>query len=187
MRDSTTSGSAAAGDERLVIAAIAGSQDAFDSLLGPLVESAHRVALLMLDDGAAAEDAVQEAVFKAWRRLPQIRDGRAVRPWFMAITANECRSVRRQRWWSTLRLPELPERPTPAIEEGSIRAVDLARAFQRLTQQERLLVHLYFYEDMPLDQVAVAAGLSISATRSRLYRALKRLRPGLEVREVVTK
>jgi RNA polymerase sigma factor (sigma-70 family) len=190
MRDSTTSGPAdtgeAAGDERLIGAAIAGSEDAFDSLVGPLVESARRVALLMLDDAAAADDAVQEAVFRAWRRLAQIRDGRAVRPWFMAIVANECRSVRRHRWWSTLRLPEPPERPGPAAEESSIRAIDLARAFERLTPRERLLVHLYFYEDMPLEQVAVASGLSVSAARSRLYRALKRLRPGLELREVVT-
>jgi RNA polymerase sigma-70 factor (ECF subfamily) len=189
MRDCPTSGPAAAteaaGDERLIGAAVAGSADAFDSLLGPFVASALRVALLMLDDSAAAEDAVQEAVLRAWRRLPQIRDGRAVGPWFMAIVANECRSVRRRRWWSTLRLPERPEGPAPAIDEPSIRAVDLARAFQRLTPQERMLVHLYFYEDMPLDHVAVAAGLSLSAARSRLYRALRRLRAGLEVREVV--
>jgi len=174
----------AAGDLKLIQEAAGGSGDAFDSLFGPLVEPAYRLALMMLEDASAAEDAVQEGTLRAWRRLPQLKDIETIKPWFMAIVANECRSQRRHRWWSTLRLADPPERAAHGIEEGIIQRLDLDRAFGRLNVEERLPIHLYFYEDMRLEQVAVIMGTSVPAARSRLYRALKRLRPGLELREV---
>jgi DNA-directed RNA polymerase specialized sigma24 family protein len=52
----------------------------------------------MLADRSSAEDAVQEASIKAWRKLRQLRgDLKSLRPWFLSIVANECRMARRQR------------------------------------------------------------------------------------------
>ncbi|HEV2953580.1 MAG TPA: sigma-70 family RNA polymerase sigma factor [Candidatus Dormibacteraeota bacterium] len=155
----------------------------FDAVVGSLLLPAFKQALIMLDDPAAAEDAVQEAAFKAWHRQSQLRDGRLAKPWFAAIVANECRSMRRLRWWKTLRMPEMPERGA-AVEDATVQGLDLDRAFALLTPDERLLIHLFFYDDMPLEQVATTVGRSLAATRSRLYRALGRLRPNLEMNEV---
>ncbi len=156
----------------------------FDRLVGPLAEAAYGLALTMLRDPAEAEDAVQEAALKAWRRLDTLRDGSAVRPWFFAIVANQCRSVRRARWWTVLRVADAPA-GVDGVEDAAARGTDLRRALAGLGAGERLALYLYFFEDLPMEEVAVAMGVSEPAARSRVYRAVKRLRPGLELREVV--
>src|ERR1035437_3849615 len=88
----------------LVSAAIAGDEAAFDALVGPLVETGFKLAAVMLRDGDEAQDALQEACFTAWRKLFQLREKAHLRPWFLSIVANQCRTVRRTRWWSMVRL-----------------------------------------------------------------------------------
>src|SRR5260370_41576486 len=51
----------------------AGDRDAFDALLGPLIDPAFRLAHGLLHDRAGAEDAVQEAAVRAWRHLGNVR------------------------------------------------------------------------------------------------------------------
>src|SRR5437867_11068378 len=86
-----------------------GDANSFASLLEPLLDPAYRLAAVMLADRSAAEDAVQEASIKAWRKLRQLRgEVGSLRSWFLSIVANECRMARRQRWWSVIRLADLP-------------------------------------------------------------------------------
>src|ERR1700687_5544216 len=92
----------------LVQAPKQGADRASETLLEPLLQQAYRLAFVMLHDHHAAEDAVQEAALKAWRKVSQLREGSDMRPWFLAIVANQCRSTRRTRWWSVLR-GEAPE------------------------------------------------------------------------------
>src|SRR5713226_4714339 len=88
--------------------AAAGDADAFALLIEPLLDPAYRLAAVMLSDRTAAEDAVQEASLKAWRKLRQLRgDVSSLRPWFLSIVANECRMTRRRRWWSVVKVAEV--------------------------------------------------------------------------------
>src|ERR1700686_5332787 len=98
----------------LVSRAQTGDEQAFTVLLRPLVASAYRLPGAMLHDPHAAEDVVQEASFKAWRKLDQVRPGAEVKPCFLGIVANECREVRRGRWWSVLKQPE-PALPATSL------------------------------------------------------------------------
>src|SRR5712664_4952621 len=94
---------------QLMVSAAAGDADSFAALLEPLLDPAYRLAAVMLADRSSAEDAVQEASVKAWRKLRQLRgDVTSLRPWFLSIVANECRMARRQRWWSVLKLADVP-------------------------------------------------------------------------------
>ena len=154
--------------------------DSFSRLIEPLLDPAYRLAAVMLNDRQAAEDAVQEAAIKAWRKVRQLRDAGAVRPWFLAIVANECRMSRRIRWWSVLKFGEVSTRPEEAESY-----TDLHRALLRLTPDERLPVILHFYLDLPLDEVARAMRVSPAAAKSRIYRAAKRLRADLTVEDVI--
>src|SRR5689334_10471211 len=95
----------------LVHRAKAGDRSAFDELVGPLVDQAFRLAFGMLHDRSAAEDAVQEAAVRAWRKLDNLREGTEMRPWFLGIVANQCRNTTRGRWWSVL-LVDAPPAPT---------------------------------------------------------------------------
>lgn len=156
----------------------------FELVLGDLIPHGHRLACGMLHDPAAAEDAVQEAALKAWRKQSRLQAGVDRLPWFLAIVANECRSMRRRRWWSVLRLG----RPVAAVAEGEddiVRSADLRQVILRLHPRDRMVVVLFFYLDLPLEEVASAAGMSVAAARGRLYRSIKKLRPGLELEEAL--
>jgi RNA polymerase sigma-70 factor (ECF subfamily) len=152
--------------------ALRGDEAAFEALVGPLVEPAIRLAYSMLGDRWEAEDAAQEAVTRAWRKLHQLRPGMPVRPWFLAIVVNHCRNVRRTRWFSTIRIPDIfGGRPEPDLDK-----LDLGRALERLPAIDRHALFLHFYLDLPVDEVAVALRISSSAARARIYRACHRLR-----------
>jgi RNA polymerase sigma-70 factor (ECF subfamily) len=157
----------------------------FADLLTPLIEPGFRLALAMLHDAQAAEDAVQEASFTAWRKVAKIKDQDRIRPWFLGVVANKCRNARRGKWAADVSLG-LPEHPSVvSAEELSLRGADLRRAVARLRHEDRLVVVLYFYLDMPLDDVAAVIGRSVGATRARLYRSVSKLRPGLVVEEAI--
>lgn len=171
-------------DPDLISSARAGDKTAFEALLRPVIESAARLAYAMLQDRSEAEDVVQEAAFKAWKKVGNLRAGTDFRPWFMGIVANQCRSVRRRAGWSVLRMESLslPERPGP--EEAAVRSTDLRRALSAIPPEHRAALLLHFYMDLPLEDVAVALGLSVPGVKSRINRALKRLRPSLRSGEV---
>jgi len=149
----------------------------FDALIGPHLDAGYRTALAILRDPDAARDAVQEAAFKAWRKLDQLHEGRPARPWFLAIVANQCRSERRRHWWSVVRMPEV-ESPVPDVETDSL---DINRELAKLPQEDRLALFLYFYLDLPMEEVGAVLGLSAGGAKTRVYRAAKKLRPGLEM------
>jgi RNA polymerase sigma-70 factor (ECF subfamily) len=161
-----------------------GDADSFAILLDPLLNPAYRLAAVMLSDRMAAEDAVQEASVKAWRNLRQLRgDESSLRPWFLSIVANECRMTRRRRWWSVVKQAEVePQRS--GDEPSQEMTTDLRRAINKLSPDERLPLVLYFYLDLPLDEVARTLRISPAAAKSRIYRAARRLRSDLTLEEV---
>lgn len=158
-----------------------GDADSFAGLIEPLLGPAYRLAAVMLDDRTAAEDAVQEASIKAWRKLRQLRgEARSLRSWFLSIVANECRMARRKRWFSVIRLAN----PPAAEADEPHRYSDLHSALRRLSLDERLPLVLHFYLDLPLEEVARTLRVSPAAAKSRIYRAAKRLRADLTLQEV---
>lgn len=151
----------------------------FDALVGPLIDPAFKLAYVFLRDPHDAEDAVQEATLKAWRGIDRLRDESAVRPWFLAIVANQCRSMRRSRWWSVLRMDTTPATVEAAEPDSRI---DLYREMSRLPETDRAALFLFFYVDMPLAEVGRVLRISPQAAKSRVHRAVARLR--LEMLEV---
>src|SRR6202790_3665778 len=124
---------AAVMDQRpqLMQSASAGDADSFAALIEPLLDPAYRLSAVMLADRSLAEDAVQEASIKAWRKLRQLRgDLSSLRPWFLSIVANECRMARRQRWWSVVKLAEIPG---PELNPGGSGGSDRRRALLQLS------------------------------------------------------
>lgn len=158
----------------LVTRAQAGDDGAFTALLRPAIAPAYRLAGAMLHDPHAAEDIVQDASLKAWRKLGQLKAGTQMQPWFLGIVANECRSARRSRWWSVLRLPD-PEQPVAAAGDMAAFA-DLRHAIRRLRHRRRLLLVLHWYLDLPIAEVAAITGSSEDAVKSELSRAVRELR-----------
>jgi RNA polymerase sigma-70 factor (ECF subfamily) len=157
----------------------AGDGRAFDELLALVLDPAFRLAMTMLKDRAAAEDAVQEAALKAWRKLARFRPGAELRPWFLAIVANECRTARRGRWWGVMKLADVDLSQAIRSDRGWADRMDLDAALDRLPPRHLLALTLYYHLDLPIEEVGRVLGCSSGGARQRVHRALAALRPAM--------
>ena len=162
----------------LIQSARAGDRTAFADLLRPEYRIAYRLAYGLLQDADEAEDAVQEAAFAAWRRIGNLREGSTLRPWFLGIVANQCRTVKRSRWWSVTKT-DPPEGEAQSLDLAA--SIDLRRALRRLSHDERLILVLRYYLDMRFEEIAATLGVTPKAARTRVERAIHRLRPIMQV------
>jgi RNA polymerase sigma-70 factor (ECF subfamily) len=153
----------------------------FDDLIGPHLDAGYRTALAILRNPDEAHDAVQEAALKAWKRMGSLRDEASARSWFLAIVANQCRSERRRHRWSVIRQAEVESDAKPAGEVVSADSLDIDRELAKVPREDRLALFLYFYLDLPMEEVGHVLGVSAAGAKTRVYRAAKKLRPGLEM------
>ena len=161
------------------------NEQAFTDLLVPLVQPAYRLACALLHDSAAAEDIVQDASVIAWRKVGRLHEQSKVRAWFLGIVANECRNAKRRRWLTAVTLGLPKELSVISSENRAVDRADVRQALRQLSHEDRLVVTLYFYLDMPMEEIAAIARTSAGAARTRLYRAVHRLRPDMVIEEAL--
>jgi RNA polymerase sigma factor (sigma-70 family) len=166
----------------LVARAMQGDHDAFGRLAADAIDHMHAVAWLILRNQHDAEDAVQEALVRAWRELPRLRDSDRFDAWLRRLLVNACHDVgRRQRRHAAVRLVEL--RVDPAGVDGW-RAVEdrerLGRAFERLPLDQRTVLALMHYAGLTGPEIAVAVGAPLATVKSRLRYASSAMRAALE-------
>jgi RNA polymerase sigma-70 factor (ECF subfamily) len=155
-------------------------------LAGGELDRAYRLAGLLLGDARDAEDATQEALLRAWTGLGTLRDPAGFQPWFDRILVNICRDRLRRR--SKVRFLPLASGAgaTTADPFRDFLAHDEAlRALAGLDADERTVLVLHYWADLPLVGVAERTGWPIGTVKSRLHRALgkagARLRDAAEV------
>lgn len=161
--------------DQLLVAARAGDQDSFARLIEPYIAPGYRLAVSMLNDPGHAEDVLQEATLRAWRAVGKLSASSRMGPWFLSIVANRSRSVRGARWWSVVRLP-LANANASSSTEAADQRTDLISALHRLSPDERAAIYLRFFEDMNSEEVGEVLGISGAGARSRIHRALKKMR-----------
>jgi RNA polymerase sigma-70 factor, ECF subfamily len=170
-------------EDKLLASAKAGDHDCFARLIEPQIALGYRLAVSMVSDPGLAEDVVQDSTIRAWRGLARLRSTSSLRPWFLSIVANRARSLRTNRWWSVLVTPIASMRAVESPEDSDDRA-DLQRAVRRLQPEERAAIFLRFYEDMTSQEISQVLRISPEGVRSRIHRALKRLRVELAEEEL---
>lgn len=171
---------------RRVADARAGDAAAFASLIGPSQRAGLRVATVVLGTHEGADDVVQVAVERAWRSLATFEEWRPFEPWFLRIVANCARNDRRARGrQARLRVKVAaalePRAGTPddaAIGEEDRRRV--TEAMNRLSPPDRLVIALRHFEGMNEQEMAEALHCRPGTVKSRLSRAMARLRAELE-------
>jgi RNA polymerase sigma-70 factor (ECF subfamily) len=173
-------------EQQLIAQAQGGDIEAFEAILGPSITPAHKYACAFLHDPNLAEDAVQEACVRAWRKLGNLRVGSSFQPWFLGIVARQCRDQMRGRWWGMIRMPHSEALSSDLPEDAAIRRAVLREALGGLTERERQVLILRLYLDLPWSDVASVAGLTEAGARTRYYRALERLRFTRGSQEVLT-
>ena len=175
-------------EQQWVARAQAGDLVAFNAIVERHQALASNVALRMLRDPGAAEDATQEAFFSAYRNIGRYRGG-SLRAWLLAIVANRARDVLRspahRRASSLAQYTEggdpagpWPD-PGPQPDESAERAetVGLVRnAVARLPDDQRLVVTLVDLQGLDYEEASQATGVNIGTIKSRLFRARQRLR-----------
>jgi RNA polymerase sigma factor (sigma-70 family) len=162
-------------DEAVILAAKGGDAQAFERIMVPLQDRGYRLAQSLLHDPHAAEDAVQEACCKAWQHFDQFRYGSSAAGWFLTIVANQCRSMARTRWWSVERRAD--PNPDRASHDPVPEATMVLRdELRRLPLDQRLILHLHFCEDLPEEEIAAMLGIARGTVKSRVHRAIARLR-----------
>jgi RNA polymerase sigma-70 factor (ECF subfamily) len=163
----------------LVVRARAGDRDAFSELAARSIGRLTAVARMILRDEYAAQDAVQETFIEAWRSLPGLREPDRFEAWLRRLLVRSCfKGVRRNK-----RIEAVEIRLTPADEPafaGLERDLDLhdqlERGLARLPVDQRTVVVLVYYLDLPLADAAQAMGVPLGTTKSRLNRATQALR-----------
>jgi RNA polymerase sigma-70 factor (ECF subfamily) len=181
-------GGITATDEMAILARIrAGDSAAYGELVMLHAPMAKRTAVF-LGAGADADDVVQESFVKAYRALGRFRDEAAFRPWLLRIVANETRNVVRSRNRRSRR--EELAAPLDVVLDPAEEAVSLERrsrllaAVRALPSQYRLVVTCRYLLDLDEQETAVVLGWPRGTVKSRLHRALGRLRASLPDKEV---
>lgn len=159
----------------------AGDEAAFARLVAAYNADMARVALVACGDRYLAEDAVQAAWLVAWRKLHSLRDAERVRPWLLAVTANEARQIVRRRRGPVVEIDvDTPGDPLADPSTG-IERLDLRRALVHLTPDDRTLLAMHYAVALSADELGAALGTSPSTARKRVSRAIDRLR--MELRD----
>ena len=166
----------------LVERARRGDHDAFAELAGAAISRLDSAAWLILRDPEQAADAVQNALVRAWRDLPTLRDPDRFDAWLHRLVVRSCideaRRLRRHR--IDVPLTAL-DAPAGADHASTIADRDqLERGFVRLEPEMRAVIVLHHYLDLPLPDVAATLGIPIGTAKSRLHRGLGLMRAALD-------
>jgi len=174
-------------ESELIERAKRGNVMAYEDLVRRYQDAALRTAAFVLADPAEAEDAAQVAFVKAYAAIGRFRAGAPFRPWILRIVANEARNRRRsagRRIGLALRLAE--DRPStdaaPSPEAAVLareRRAALLEAVARLREEDRLVIGYRYFLDLGEAETAEALGVPRGTVKSRLSRALGRLRSSL--------
>jgi RNA polymerase sigma-70 factor, ECF subfamily len=169
-------------ERELVERARQGDHDAFAALAGAAISRLDGAAWLILRDPEQAKDAVQNALVRAWRDLPTLRDPDRFDAWLNRLVVNACideaRRLRRHRMDVELHVIEAP---TPERVEAAIADRDqLERGFRRLTPDQRAILVLQHYNGLSLAEIADVLGIPIGTAGSRLHHATRALRAALD-------
>ena len=169
-------------DAELVIRAQRGDLDAFTSLVDAVGGRLHAVAYSILRDRELAADATQQALLSAWRDLSRLRDPARFEAWTYRLLVRSCYAEARhaRRWMPALALDTEAGDPAADPSSGVIDRDQLERGFRRLSVEQRAVVVLRHYLDLPPAQVAEALGIPIGTVHSRLSRAIATLRAALD-------
>ena len=168
----------------LVEAARRGDHDAFEALAADAGSRLLTVARLVLRDGHQAEDAVQDALVRAWESLPSLRDPERWEAWLHRLLVRACADQARHRRRHEAEVRMIGIEPSTGDHAGPIDDHDqLDRGFRHLKPDQRTALILRFYLGMTVPQVADALGVPVGTAKSKIHYAVEAMRAELEADE----
>jgi len=177
-----------ADDSELISRALRGESAAYEEIVQRYQQVAFRTAYVVTGSAADAEDAAQEGFVKAFRALDRFRIGADLRPWLLRIVANEARNRLRssgRRHQLQLRLTEglRPGDAVPSPEAVAVASDERRRLLElvnKLSEEDRQVIASRYFLELSGEETAAALGIPEGTVKSRLSRALARLRARVE-------
>jgi RNA polymerase sigma factor (sigma-70 family) len=171
-------------ESELVERARRGDQSAYGELVQAYQGIAFRTAYVVVGDAAEAEDAAQEGFVKAFYAMSRFRPGAPFRPWILQIVANEARNRRRSAGRRTsLVMRSAADAPSgeaaPSPEAATLlgeQREELLAVVNELREEDRLVIACRYFLELSEEETAAALGWRRGTVKSRLSRALGRLR-----------
>jgi RNA polymerase sigma-70 factor (ECF subfamily) len=148
------------------------------------VDRLYGIARLVLRDTELAEDATQEALVRAWRDLPTLRDVERFDAWLYRLIVRACADIgrHRRRWRAEVAL--LPTEPAEADGVAALADRDLIeRGLRRLTVPQQTILVMTFYIGLSPSEMADALEIPVGTAKSRLHYAIEALRAALAADE----
>jgi RNA polymerase sigma-70 factor, ECF subfamily len=165
----------------------------FAPLVTPHTATITRIAAALVGI-ADAEDAAQEALMRAWRAWPTLREADSARAWLMQITVNVCRTWRARgqgirsgagavdHLYAAVPLEDISSAAQGATDQMAerITALDLREALLTLSADMRQIIVLRFYVGLDSTEIGALLDVAPATVRTRLRRAVIRLRRALD-------
>ena len=157
---------------RLVLQAQRRDKDAFVTLIGLYRESMYQIAYAILKNNEDAADAMQDTILICWEKIDTLRHARYFKTWMTRILINRCNRLYNQR----SRTADLNEGTlTTALPDPASR-VEWQEMMQQLTDNQRIVVELYYAQQFKIHEIADILDITPSAVKNRLHTARKVLK-----------
>jgi RNA polymerase sigma-70 factor (ECF subfamily) len=156
-------------------------REAFAQLVDASMRRLVGTAGLILRDPTRAEDAAQDALIRAWRALPMLRDPDRFDPWLMRMLIRACQDHWRKARNDLLNDELLLEHGAQVADSAAELADrdEIDRGMRRLSAEQRIPIVLRYYGGLSDREVAEATGLPIGTVKSRIMRGLEAMRAAL--------
>jgi RNA polymerase sigma-70 factor (ECF subfamily) len=177
---------AQASEGNLIQLARQGDEAAWESLVRDHQEAIFRLAYLFLYDGDEAQDVAQEVFLRAYHHLDGFDASRPLRPWLLSITANLARNRRRSlgRYWAALTRWFNTQPPADsgveALSGSRLQSQSLWKAIRQLGQPDQEIIYLRYFLELSVSETAETYHVAEGTVKSRLHRALAKLREVIE-------
>lgn len=134
----------------------------------------YRLAFAQMKNKNDADDVYQEVFLRYIKKKPEFENPEHEKAWFIRVTIN-CSKTNLKSFWST-KICELDD----SFEEKTVEREDLSFALKKLPKKYNAVLHLFYFEDMSIKDIANTLGLSESNVRIQLTRARRKLKKILE-------
>ena len=166
--------------------AVRGDERAFETLIGPYLDTTYRLCLRMMGDEQDAADMAQEALVRAWRALGSYKGQSRFSTWLYRVTCNVCldelRKRKKERVQSLLEMQEAGvelvdpgQTPEMAVEREQTKR-ELSEAIGQLSQEHRAALVLRDVHGLPYEEIAEILDVNLNTVKSRISRARAALR-----------
>lgn len=149
-------------------------KDSFCDLIRLHEKSMYALTFSIVRNDTDAAEVISEAIYRAYKNLSSLKDIKSFKPWILKIVHNSAVDYIRKNT-KIVSIDDI-EIPDDGVENEIIKTVSLREAVDSLSHPYRTVIVLYYYEDIPIAQIASITNTTVIAVKQRLSRARKQLR-----------